>query len=242
MRIQTPRLVAGAVAVAAATTLGVGMATAPAQADGNGRQVLHAKLTGAAEVPGPGDPDGSGKARVYNDKDVGHHLCRPARAGHRPGGGRAHPRGPRWGGRSCRGHADSTHRWALAGLCRQHGGPGRGHPGRPAGLLRQRAQRGLSGRSRARPAPLVAKTPVRRRSPGPCRGAGAAPFPGASDGCFRLGFRRGLDELSGGGSTVTLFEQMFEQHASRLVRRTRPLVHRAGRQRWRRQLAAGRPG
>lgn len=51
------------------------MATGPAQADGHGRQVLHAKLTGAAEVPGPGDADGSGKARVYNDKDEADIIC-----------------------------------------------------------------------------------------------------------------------------------------------------------------------
>jgi len=69
-------MVAGAVTVAVATSLGIGLMTGPAQAgDDDGRHVLHAKLTGAAEVPGPGDSDGRGKARVYNDKDEPDIIC-----------------------------------------------------------------------------------------------------------------------------------------------------------------------
>ncbi len=51
------------VVMAMATMLGVGlMGATPAAADGT--EVLDAALTGAAEVPGPGDPDGAGTARV----------------------------------------------------------------------------------------------------------------------------------------------------------------------------------
>ena len=70
-----PRLVGSAVALAAAASLAMAVTTGTAQADGSGRDVLHAKLTGAAEVPGPGDPDGVGKARVYNDKDEPDIIC-----------------------------------------------------------------------------------------------------------------------------------------------------------------------
>jgi hypothetical protein len=38
--------------------------TVPATASAGGRP-LHTELTGAAEVPGPGDPDGSGTAHVW---------------------------------------------------------------------------------------------------------------------------------------------------------------------------------
>lgn len=77
MRIRTShrRLLAGAVAVAAATTLAVGVPSSTAQADGNGRHVLHAKLTGAAEKPVAGDPDGKGKARVYTVKGQPDLIC-----------------------------------------------------------------------------------------------------------------------------------------------------------------------
>lgn len=84
MRIRTPhrRMVAGAVAVAAATALGVGLTTGPVQADGKGRHVLHAKLTGAAEVPGPGDADGRGKARVYGVRAEPDIICVALRVRH----------------------------------------------------------------------------------------------------------------------------------------------------------------
>ena len=77
MTIRTPwrRVVAGTVAVAAATTLGISLTSAPAQAVGKGRHVFHAKLTGAAERPTPGDPDGRGKARVYTIKGEPDLIC-----------------------------------------------------------------------------------------------------------------------------------------------------------------------
>ena len=77
MRIHPshPRLVGSAVALAAAASLAMAVTTGTAQADGSGRDVLHAKLTGAAEVPGPGDPDGVGKARVYSIKGEPDVIC-----------------------------------------------------------------------------------------------------------------------------------------------------------------------
>lgn len=45
----------------------------PAFADGGGRP-LRAELTGAAEVPGPGDPDGTGTAKVRVDTASGE-IC-----------------------------------------------------------------------------------------------------------------------------------------------------------------------
>ena len=48
-------------AIAAALLLTVAMTAAIAQAGG---RTLTATLTGAAEVPGPGDPDGSGQAAI----------------------------------------------------------------------------------------------------------------------------------------------------------------------------------
>ena len=64
MSIRTRRL---AYAIASAT-IAATVLVQPAQAaggpsEGSGRP-LHAVLTGAAEVPGPGDPDGSGTAHV----------------------------------------------------------------------------------------------------------------------------------------------------------------------------------
>lgn len=69
------RVAAGVVALVTATSVAVGLASTPAQADGNGRHVLHAKLTGAAERPGPGDPDGWGKARVFTKKGEADIIC-----------------------------------------------------------------------------------------------------------------------------------------------------------------------
>jgi len=46
-----------------ASTLTLGAAVPAANADSNSR-ALKASLAGAKEVPGPGDPDGSGSARV----------------------------------------------------------------------------------------------------------------------------------------------------------------------------------
>jgi hypothetical protein len=60
---MAPRLTATA-AFALVVGLGLSFITAdPAAADPSGRK-LSTELTGAAEVPGPGDPDGSGTAQV----------------------------------------------------------------------------------------------------------------------------------------------------------------------------------
>ena len=59
-----------AIILASATVLAVGGGAPLAYGDGgdhdghHGRNVLRATLTGAKEVPGPGDPDGRGKATV----------------------------------------------------------------------------------------------------------------------------------------------------------------------------------
>ena len=57
-----------AIVLASATVLAVGGGLAYADSGGDdghrGRHVLSATLTGAKEVPGPGDPDGRGKASV----------------------------------------------------------------------------------------------------------------------------------------------------------------------------------
>jgi hypothetical protein len=52
-----------AAALAAALVFGLTVLAAPGAAAGNAT-LLSASLTGAAEVPGPGDPDGRGQARV----------------------------------------------------------------------------------------------------------------------------------------------------------------------------------
>lgn len=65
-KLRSARLAA---VLASATALAVAGATPLAQAgagrdEPNGRLVLRTTLTGAKEVPGPGDPDGRGSARV----------------------------------------------------------------------------------------------------------------------------------------------------------------------------------
>jgi hypothetical protein len=67
---------------------GVALASTPSWAVGGGRP-LSTVLTGAAEVPGPGDPDGSGTARLTLNQGQGE-ICyeltvagiAPARAAH----------------------------------------------------------------------------------------------------------------------------------------------------------------
>lgn len=56
---RTTRILPLVVAAAAAAAL-----TVPATATAGGRP-FHTELTGAAEAPGPGDPDGSGSAHVW---------------------------------------------------------------------------------------------------------------------------------------------------------------------------------
>jgi hypothetical protein len=63
-------LVGGAVVVAAT---GLGAAPAPVAADG-GHAVLATAMTGAKEVPGPGDPDGSGAAALVVNANRGR-IC-----------------------------------------------------------------------------------------------------------------------------------------------------------------------
>ncbi len=64
MSISTRRLAYAVASATMAATVLVQPAQAAGQSfEGSGRP-LHAVLTGAAEVPGPGDPDGSGAASV----------------------------------------------------------------------------------------------------------------------------------------------------------------------------------
>lgn len=56
-----------------ASTAAVGLLVGTATAQTGGRP-LTATLTGAAEVPGPGDPDGSGEARVTVNPGTGQ-IC-----------------------------------------------------------------------------------------------------------------------------------------------------------------------
>lgn len=63
MSHSTPRRLGVAAAALALGVTGVLAATAPAQAREGGRQ-LQTDLFGAEEVPGPGDPDGSGDATI----------------------------------------------------------------------------------------------------------------------------------------------------------------------------------
>ncbi len=71
MRPRTRRL---AIALAATAVLATGASLPTAYAtggetnDGRGKR-LQANLTGVKDVPGPGDPDGRGKARVQLKKD-----------------------------------------------------------------------------------------------------------------------------------------------------------------------------
>src|SRR5918997_807670 len=71
-RRRTRRL-AIVLASAAVLTTGASLPTASATGgetnDGRGKNRLAASLTGAKEVPGPGDPDGRGKARIQLKKD-----------------------------------------------------------------------------------------------------------------------------------------------------------------------------
>jgi hypothetical protein len=62
MRTRTTGAVVGLVLAAAATLAFTGGAAADGNDHGSGH--LSARLTGEKEVPGPGDPDGSGWARV----------------------------------------------------------------------------------------------------------------------------------------------------------------------------------
>jgi CHRD domain-containing protein len=61
MRTNRTRIAGGAIAAGLAVT---GLVGGPALGNHNGGVKLRAKLTGANEVPGPADPDGTGKAKI----------------------------------------------------------------------------------------------------------------------------------------------------------------------------------
>ena len=73
-QVTRPRTRRLAIALATATVLATGASLPTAYAtgggpnDGRGKR-LQANLSGAKEVPGPGDPNGRGKARVQLKKD-----------------------------------------------------------------------------------------------------------------------------------------------------------------------------
>jgi CHRD domain-containing protein len=73
-QLTRPRTRRLAIVLATATVLATGASLPTAYAtggetnDGRGNR-LAANLTGAKEVPGPGDPDGRGKARIQLEKD-----------------------------------------------------------------------------------------------------------------------------------------------------------------------------
>jgi hypothetical protein len=64
MRRRVLSAVAVGVVAAAIATVGLGAGAAADDDNGDGHGRLVANLTGKAEVPGPGDPNGSGSARV----------------------------------------------------------------------------------------------------------------------------------------------------------------------------------
>jgi hypothetical protein len=64
MRRRVLSAVAVGVVAAAIATVGLGAGAAADDDNGDGHARLVANLTGKAEVPGPGDPNGSGSARV----------------------------------------------------------------------------------------------------------------------------------------------------------------------------------
>ena len=71
-RRRTRRLaivLASAAVLATGASLPTAYATGGETNDGRGKNRLAASLTGAKEVPGPGDPDGRGKARIQLKKD-----------------------------------------------------------------------------------------------------------------------------------------------------------------------------
>ncbi len=66
-------LVAGA--VGAAFVGGTFLGQLPGALAGHTQPILEAQLTGAAEVPGPGDPNGTGLAEVFGIDDRSKTLC-----------------------------------------------------------------------------------------------------------------------------------------------------------------------
>ena len=64
MRLARIGLMSALALVCASVLAGPALAAPPAEDECRGGRPLSAELSGAAEVPGPGDPDGSGTANV----------------------------------------------------------------------------------------------------------------------------------------------------------------------------------
>ena len=137
-----------------ATALGLGIATvaglAASSATAGGRP-LSTDMTGAAEVPGPGDPDGTGTADLTVNLGLGEICYELTVANIAPGDDGPHSLRARRRRRADRRQLDSSDNRVVCGLRRERQpGGGEEHPPAPRAVLRERAQRRVAQRRRPR--------------------------------------------------------------------------------------------
>ena len=121
-----------------------------ASAEDGGRPIT-VQMTGAAERPGPGDPDGTGTA-TFRINPGQSEVCYTAdRRQYRGGDGRPYPPRPADRSGADRRPSERSDQWLEQRLRDGQPRPRQGADPDARGLLRQRPQRALPGRRGARP-------------------------------------------------------------------------------------------